>query len=74
MSDQLQWVGGVQTDWDNIQVDMNTNFGGDAFMDPSFAIPDTFKPSLPSSDLWTQEVTNLDLQDPLPPAKMVNDL
>lgn len=74
MQDQIPWLGGVQTDWDNIPVDMNADFGGDTFMDQSFAIPDTFKPNLSASDMWTQDVTNVELQDPLPPPEMVNDL
>ena len=55
-------------------MDMNADFGGDTFMDQSFAIPDTFKPNLSASDMWTQDVTNVELQDPLPPPEMVNDL
>lgn len=54
---------------------MNIDFGSDAFIDRQFAIPDTFKASVPSTGLWTQAAcSGLDIQEPLPPADMVNEL
>ena len=56
-------------------MDMNAEFGGDAFMDQSLSMSETFKPPLQSADLWTQDVTGLEPQEPmLPPADMVYDL
>jgi hypothetical protein len=74
-SDQISWVQNAQTDWDNIAVDMNAEFGGDAFMDQFLCMSETFRPPLQSADLWTQDVTGLEPQEPmLPPADMVYDL
>jgi hypothetical protein len=64
----------AQTDWDNIPGDIHTDFGSDAFIDEAFAMPDTVRSTMPSTDLWPQDVTSFGPQEPLPPAEMINEL
>ena len=64
----------MQGDWDDIPADMNIDFGNDTFINQALDMPDTLEPALPTADLWAQDTSGLDLQEPLPPDEIVNDL
>jgi hypothetical protein len=64
--------------------DISADFGSDAFMDEAFAMGDTLRTTMPSADLWPQAVlaagagagagVGAGLQEPLPPAEMIDEL
>lgn len=62
--------------------DITADFGSDAFMDEAFAMGDTFRTTMPSAELWPQAVlaasasvgAGVGLQEPLPPAEMIDEL
>lgn len=71
----IPWTQGGQADWDNISGEMNFDFANEPPIDQPFDVSDIFRPSsMPSTDLWAQEVSNMGLHDTLPPDDMIAEL
>ena len=71
---------GLEADWNTLGMDMNLDMDDGGILDSAFDIQQSdfglppLGPSLPTGDLYSQELLGLGLQEPLPPQDMMDEL
>jgi hypothetical protein len=70
----------MEADWNDLSIDMNIDIVDEGLLDGTFDINSTgfnippLGPTIPMGDIFSQELLELGLQEPLPPQEMMDEL